>query len=512
MKLISAFSEALWRVFVSVRLTITLLVVLTLFCVAGSLIFQQGQTQVPIEKLYSANTLKWLVAFGLTDIFHSAFFVFLMLMLAMNLLACSVERLPNIWRQTFHVPPPPVSDPTLAEWTVEEARSRKYILNRAGTAGFESVREAKMAAMLFFTKHFGKYTVLRDDENQFQLMVEKGKFSRLGVYITHLSLLLIMAGGVIGALFGFEGLMSIEEGTRVSWMQHSKGTNAWMAVMRENGVPVPGFLNLGFEVECEKFELETYDGSRPKAFRSTLNFYENDVLVHRAKIEVNEPTVYKGITFYQASYQELGVGGADLKVYRTEKLRSPSSESEQRARLPDMNAPSMMKGQPMPKIESIERVNNVRIGDLYRVDGNAAFKIVQLEQNLMELGPAAKVQYWPTRGTKTPREFWIFKNLPGFDFAHRRGQGLNFVLEDVKPKFATGLSIARDPGVWVVWIGSAILTLALFIALYTCHSRYWVTYTKDKGFVVVGWSNKLFLFEPRFEKFQAAFRKEFFKS
>lgn len=503
----------------SVRLTITLLVVLTLFCVAGSLIFQQGQTQVPIEKLYSATTLKWLVAFGLTDIFHSAFFIFVMLMLAMNLLACSVERLPNIWRQTFHVPPPPVSDPTLSEWTEEEARSRKYILDRAGAAGFESVREAKMAAMLFFTRHFGKYTVLRDDDNQFQLMVEKGKFSRLGVYITHLSLLMIMSGGVLGALVGFEGLMSIEEGTRVSWMQHSKGSNAWMAVMRENGVPVPGFLNLGFEVECERFELETYDGSRPKAFRSTLNFYENDVLVHTAKIEVNEPAVYKGITFYQASYQEIGVGGVDLKVYRTEKSRSPSSEGTTGAQaklpgagMPGSGVPSMLKGQPMPKIESIERVNNVRAGELYRVDGDAAFKIVQVEKNLMELGPAAKVQFWQTRAAKTPREFWIFKNLPGFDFAHRRGQGLNFVLEDVKPKFATGLSIARDPGVWVVWIGCAILTLALFVALYTCHSRYWVTYTKDKGFVVVGWSNKLFLFEPRFEKFQAAFRKEFFKT
>ena len=62
---------------------------------------------------------------------------------------------------------------------------------------------------------------------------------------------------------------------------------------------------------------------------------------------------------------------------------------------------------------------------------------------------------------------------------------------------------------WIVWIGAGILIAALFLALYTHHGRYWVTYTKKTGFTVVGWSNKLFLYEPRFQKFFDAFRKEF---
>ena len=537
----SKLTDGLWRIFVSVRLTIVILILMMLSCIVGTMVAQQGQTQLPIEKLYKPEVLKWLVTFGLTDIFHSPFFIFLLLMWAMNLLACSIERLPAIWRLTFHVPAPPVSDPTLSDWSPEDAKKRKYMIVRPGNAGFETVREAKMAAMLFFQKHFGKYVVLRDREDQFQLMVEKGKFSRLGVYITHLSLLMIMTGGVTGALTGFEGAINIEEGTRVSWIQHNKGANAGLTVMRENGIPVPGFLNLGFEIECQKFELETYDGERPKAFRSILNFYENDVLVHSAPIEVNDPTVYKGITFYQASYSEVGVGGITLKVYRTEpngpvkpaRSRHPSSTTEKMAaqstvkppglppampqNLPTTGglvspsvAPTMMPaGATMPKINSVEVVENIKPGDLYRIDGNAAFKVLQIEANMMELGPGAKIQYWPTRATKKPTEFWIFKNLPGFDFAHRRDAGLNFVLDSVRPKYATGLSVARDPGVWIVWIGSGILTLALFIALYTCHSRYWVAWTRETGFVVVGWSNKLFLFEPRFEKFKAAFEKEF---
>lgn len=505
-------SDQIWRIFVSVRLTIVLLLCITALSITGTLIAQQGTTQVPIEQLYKPQTLKWLVQFGLTDIYHSAGFVFLILMLAMNLLSCSVERLPKVWRDAFHVDPPPVSDPLMQEWTPEVARKGKYLLERPGQGRANTVAEARMATLLFFQKYFGKYTVLRDQDDQFQIMVEQGKYSRLGVYITHLSLLLIMFGGAAGAIWGFEGGMSIDENSRQSWIQHTKGSNGGLSTMRENGSFVPGFLNLGFEVECEQFTLETYDGERPKAFKSKLNFYENDVKVHTAEIAVNHPTEYKGMTFYQASYAESGVGAVDLKVFRT--LPSVSHKPNfAKAGAPLSAAakpPSLMPdGSEPPQIESVELVQKVKPGDVYRIDGDAAFKVLQIEKNMMELGPAARIQFFPKKNSEKSSEFWIFKNLPGFDFAHRRDSRLNFVLENVRPRFATGLSVARDPGVWIVWMGSAILICALFLALYTCHSRYWVAYRPETGFVVVGWSNKLFLFEPRYEKFKTAFREEF---
>jgi cytochrome c biogenesis protein len=387
--------------------------------------------------------------------------------------------------------------------------------------------------------------------------------------------LLIFFGGALGAIFGFEGGMSIDEGTRISWLQHIKGSNGGMPLMRENGVPVANFLNLGFEVECEKFSLETYDGERPKAFRSKLNFYENDVKTYSTEITVNNPAVYKGITFYQASFNEAGPGAVELKVFRMaatsaapnkpgqtqplpkkgssqvsphSKDRTPAAsptdsnaaaprydarvvppetksvmggvplpakdkpaaktEQDPHAALLGSTPPSMLPGGVLPKVEAVEKVSNVKVGDIYRIDGEAGFRVSRIEGNLLDLGPAAHIEYFKTRATKTPEQFWIFKNLPGFDFAHRTGAPLHFVLEKIQPRYATGLSVAKDPGVWVVWIGCIILVAALFIALYTCHSRYWVAYTKEQGFVLVGWSNKLFLFEPRFEKFNEAFRKE----
>ncbi len=499
-----------WKFFKSVRLTIVLLILMIVFCVAGSLIAQQATTQAPLESLYSSTTLKWLTAFGLTDVFHSTVFIFLLLMLALNLLACSFDRLPKIWKQTFHIPPPPVHDPFLKDWNHEGLRKQKFLIEKVLTKDIKTLpknlqdtnstqcSEAKMVTQLFFQKYFNqrigwtpirhntKYTLLKDHPDYFQIVVEKGKYSRLGVYITHLSLLLIFLGGVIGALFGFEGAMSIKEGTQVNWIQHNRGSHYNLKPLYEDGKLAPGFLDLGFSIACEKFTLETYDGSRPKAFRSKLQFYENGKKTVSTVLEVNHPFEYKGITFYQASYSELGIGAVDLKVYRNKKH--------------------------YPQGPSIEKAGNIKLEELYRVDQAAGFRVVEAHPNVMDLGPAIKLQFFPTKQTKKPQEFWIFQNLPGYDFAHRKNSPLHFTLDKVNPLYSTGLSVARDPGVWIVWIGSGILVLALFIALYTCHSRYWVAYTQNEGFILIGWSNKLFLFEPKFEIFLKKFTEHLYEA
>ena len=49
-----------------------------------------------------------------------------------------------VWREAFHVPPPPVDDPSLESWTPEIARRRKYLLERVDKGEFRTVREAKI--------------------------------------------------------------------------------------------------------------------------------------------------------------------------------------------------------------------------------------------------------------------------------------------------------------------------------------------------------------------------------
>ena len=40
--------------------------------------------------------------------------------------------------------------------------------------------------------------------------------------------------------------------------------------------------------------------------------------------------------------------------------------------------------------------------------------------------------------------------------------------------YATGLQVAKDPGVWVVYIGCGLMMLGLFMAFFMSHKRIWL--------------------------------------
>jgi len=56
------------------------------------------------------------------------------------------------------------------------------------------------------------------------------------------------------------------------------------------------------------------------------------------------------------------------------------------------------------------------------------------------------------------------------------------VLDDYEQVYYTGLQLARDPGMNVVWVGSALLTFGLCIMLYVSHRKIWlVIEPQDRG-------------------------------
>src|SRR5207244_6309906 len=80
---------------------LTLANLLLLFCgmIAGTFVNPQNDSLANIEKAF-ANRPRVLAAyrwFELYDLFHSWWFTALLLSLALNLIACSLERLPRIY-------------------------------------------------------------------------------------------------------------------------------------------------------------------------------------------------------------------------------------------------------------------------------------------------------------------------------------------------------------------------------------------------------------------------------
>src|SRR5204862_6094175 len=91
--------EKVWRSFCSLRLTLAILLRLVLAMIAGTFVNPQHDSLANIEhalagRIWTLRGYRW---FELYDLFHSWWFTALLLPLALNLVACSLQRLPRIW-------------------------------------------------------------------------------------------------------------------------------------------------------------------------------------------------------------------------------------------------------------------------------------------------------------------------------------------------------------------------------------------------------------------------------
>jgi cytochrome c biogenesis protein len=264
----------LWDFFCSLKLTISLLISLALTSIIGT-ILPQGPLPPQYVATTSAMKLQIYGKLGFFDMYHSWWFIALLYIFSLNLISCSIKRLPHVFKF--------ISEPVLV---LGESMRNSFSQKKEITFS-ASADTAKAKLTEFLSNEFAP-PVINEHSGDIHLFSQKSAWSRLGVYVVHLSILVIFVGAIIGSLFGFKGFTNIAEGTGVA------------TIDGQNGRPIP----LGFEVFCEKFDLTLYSNGAPKEFKSTLTIKENGKTVpgyEKVKVIVNQPLTYKGFTFYQSS-------------------------------------------------------------------------------------------------------------------------------------------------------------------------------------------------------------------
>ena len=135
---------------------------------------------------------------------------------------------------------------------------------------------------------FGPERIVR--ESSFSVFGERNRFSEMAVYVVHASLLLIFLGGIVDALYGWRAFVTLTRGQQSSQVEPQKGVTR----------------NLPFVIRCEGAGQENYADGTPKRWWSDLAVVKNGQVVLRKQIVVNDPLVYEGVRFYQASYGKTG--------------------------------------------------------------------------------------------------------------------------------------------------------------------------------------------------------------
>ncbi len=280
-----------FSLFASLKLTLVIMVGLGLALFTGMFWDQTSSLDKHLEGVQSPLARKLFLFLELNDVFHSWWFGILVLLLALNLIACSIARLPKIWIDARN----PVKKP--------DDKKLPFQTNLI-------VSQIK-------TPIFGPNEETWIENNQRYVFFEKHKYARCGVYVIHTALLFIMFGSIIATQAGVDGMMLIPEGG-IEHLVSAKGPGG---VLYSH--------DLGFAVSCTDFRLKTYTDGSPMAYESDLAIFDKKDLstpIVTKTIKVNDPLEYQGYTFYQASYQALegekrlnlkiGPHGGPLKSYQ----------------------------------------------------------------------------------------------------------------------------------------------------------------------------------------------------
>ncbi len=434
--------DLVWDLFASVKFAVVIFSLIALSSMVGTILEQNVEPEKNIKlliKMFGVDygTARSMYGFfdslGFMNMYHSWWFVTFLLLFAANLIICSLDRLPRIMKLVKEKIRP------LSLQHIEKM-SIKRSLQMKGKAS--AVRDDLASSIV----KIGFKPSESPSDNGFQFFAEKGNFTRLGVYITHLSILIILAGAIIGLKFGFNGTLNLPEGETSP------------VAFIDRGVEVP----LGFELRCDNFEVEFYgDSDMPKAYKSWLTVFKNGREVMKKVISVNNPLTYEGITFYQSSFgtiqENIKNGVIVLRV-----VSRDGQSSQINTRIGGTFT--------MPGSADVGRVTNFSPALSFDQSGTPFTYDAALNN------PAIYVEL-PDVGGK-PYSGWILKRYPQ---TWRLPDGSSVEFLDFWGVEYTGLQVRKDPGVWIVYLGCIIMATGLYITFFMSHKRLWVNVAEEKG-------------------------------
>lgn len=422
------FLHSLWDFFCSLKLTMFLLISLAVISIIGTVI-PQGTPPQEYLALISPAKIKLYKSLGFFDMYHSWWFILLLYLLTVNLVACSIKRLPHIWKI--------ISQPArILDGSLEQSLANLVTINASDDP---STLKERVAG--FLRTEFAEPGIVEVD-GVCHLFAQKTPWCRLSVYFVHLSVIIIFIGALIGSFFGYKGYVNILEGEAVSRIMSRSDKE----------------IELGFSLRLEQFSVAKYPSGAPKEFKSILTVLENGKPVQdytNVRVIVNDPLTYKGLTFYQSSYGNAGNFYFTVSDQNGKNPASLTVQGQSSVILPD--------GSSLHVLEATNDVSQFASG---------------------VSGPAAQIELHAPNG-KTEK-FVVYANHPELNIRHAQQHGVGPVIHymGAQERMYTGLQVAKDPGVEIVWLGCLLMVIGIYVAFFMSHRRIWVRI--QDGSVTIG--------------------------
>lgn len=465
----------------SVRFGVALLVLLALTCVVGMIIMQVNVEG--FDKYYAELTPSQRLLYGklqFFDIYHAWYFNALLMILSLNIILSSIDHFPKSWAV--------ISRRKLdasAKWLgAQEQHAALRVEGESLQAVAATVGAACRGLRL-------KPTVDERGSATF-IYAERGAWNRLGAYAVHVALLTIFAGGFLTAQFGHTGQMPLAPGESASEMSETLFN---LDQTRQVKVALP------FTVECTDIRQQLLERDGALSAMNTLDWStairikDPERGEREALVQLNRPFDYRGYRFFQASFV-----------------------AEGKARQITLRVTPDQAGAP-PQEVSIKRDGSAQLVDgttIKFADFFADFALAGSRASTQSSeynNPAAAITVTKPTGETANGYAFRAEAAAGAPVAGRPVAGYKFQLVDFEKVGAAHiLSVQRDPGVNVVYLGFVLLSLTLSAVFLYSHQRVWIRVEERGGSfeVVLGGNtnrNRL-AFEDRFKRLVKAVNKE----
>ena len=295
-------AKRLWCFFASVKFALIILFVLAATSIIGTLIQQDQENSYYIDT-FGEGMAELLNRLQFTSMYSSWWYLLLLLLFALNLIICSLDRLPTTWRM-ISIPPVRPDDRQL------KAVAPDRIITSTMDANF-----CRQQAQNILSRQRWHHPHEKQTPDGYLLTAQRGKWSRLSVYGVHLSILVILMGAVIGGVAGFKAYVFLPEGRSTEYI-----------FLQGNRQPVP----LGFSLSCDEASVARYADGSVREYRAELRI--EDPLIsksHQQSVIVNHPLSYRGISFYLAEFYPLDeyyVVISNLSTGAEQAFRAPPYE------------------------------------------------------------------------------------------------------------------------------------------------------------------------------------------
>jgi len=466
--------ELLVQLLSSVPVLVVALTVFALLSIPGTLIPQEslGATEAGYIARFGTGGFQALKSLGLTDIYNTVYFNLVFLWLAVSAIVCSVTRMSGFLRRRG------ASEDGRTEAAFARTGDFREYPNPANIGSEELCRRlGKLRFRLRTSTH---------DDGSHSVCATRGAIRRWSAFVLHFTIILILLGGVIGRIHGFEGNVRLREGEKRNLTVDVSAGKWPLARMLTGGLP-PAEFNLElddfgityYRVGATRSSQQTssevspglseFHGYAVKDYISDLSVSTDGKEKHK-RVVVNHPLGIAGTRFYQASYAQTGyvVVRFDGKESTHPVMPGHAYVVSPAGGLVEFGAEAEAGGELLYHPPPQGGAFPVKYGSLYE-GGRRTSTLGPL--GLFEL---VDLKTEASRSIVLKPDKWQKLNVPGHDVAVRMSP---------KVEEVSIFSYRNDPGVPFVFAGWILLIIGVLVTLYVPFVELRVSMSEEKVIV-----------------------------